>query len=102
MSIGKKYDKGKSQWHLLPLRVLDEVVHVLMYGAKRYGADNWKLVQPKERYFDACIRHLSKYQAGERNDVETGRSHLAHAACCLLFLIWNEQNRKENVKRATS
>lgn len=28
--------------------------------------------------------------AGERCDPETGESHLAHAACCLLFLLVHE------------
>ncbi len=90
---GIKYDTGKLQWRLLPLEVLRDVVLVLMYGAKKYSPDNWKQVKPKERYFDGCLRHLDAWQAGERKDPETGRNPLAHAICCLIFLLWHDKNR---------
>lgn len=96
MPEGIKFDGGKDQWHLLPLNVLSDVVKVLMFGAKKYAPDNWKKVQPKERYFDACIRHLSAWQSGEQADKETGISHLAHAICCLIFLLWKEQDAVSN------
>lgn len=91
LTEGIKYDTKKEQWHLLPLEVLRDVVHVLMCGARKYEPDNWKLVKPKERYYDACIRHLSAWQDGERIDFETGKNHLAHAICCLIFLLWHDK-----------
>lgn len=92
MLEGIKFDDNKDKWHLLPIEVLKEVVQVLMAGAKKYSPDNWKKVLPKERYFDACLRHLTAYQSGEKKDPETGKSHLAHAICCLIFLLWHENN----------
>ena len=85
---GVKYDNDKPQWSLLPFKALKEVVDVLTYGAKKYAPDNWKKVpNAKQRYIDAGFRHLTAYAAGEKLDSETGKSHLAHAICCLLYLL---------------
>lgn len=88
---GIKFDSEKLQWHLLPLEVLRDVIKVLMYGAKQYAPDNWKYVKPKERYYDACMRHLDARQAGEQLDPESRLPHIAHAICCLIFYLWHEK-----------
>jgi hypothetical protein len=85
---GVKYDNEKPQWSLLPFKALTEVVEVLTYGAKKYAPDNWKKVpNAKQRYIDACFRHLTAYVGGEKLDGETGKSHLAHGLCCMLYLL---------------
>lgn len=85
---GVKFDQDKPQWTLVPFKALDEVVKVLTIGAKKYAPDNWKKVpNARQRYIDAAFRHMSAYAAGEKLDDETGKSHLAHAMCCLLFLL---------------
>ncbi len=85
---GVKYDNDKPQWSLLPFKALKEVVDVLTYGAKKYAPDNWKKVpDARRRYIDAGFRHLTAYASGEKLDSETGKSHLAHAMCCLLYLL---------------
>ena len=87
-AAGVKYDNGKPQWSLLPFRALTQVVEVLTYGAKKYAPDNWKRVpDARRRYIDAGFRHLTAYTTGETNDPETGKHHLAHAICCLLYLV---------------
>jgi len=89
---GVKYDSGKLQWTLLPFRAINEVLEVLSFGAKKYAADNWKIVpEARTRYVDAAFRHLTDWHLKEKLDGETGKSHLAHAICCLLFLLWFEQ-----------
>ena len=89
---GVKYDEDKLQWTLLPFRALKEVVEVLTFGAKKYSPDNWKVVpDARTRYVDAAFRHLTDWQISERLDGETRKSHLAHAVCCLLYLLWFEQ-----------
>ena len=97
---GVKYDNGKPQWSLLPFRALTQVVEVLTYGAKKYAPDNWKKVpDARRRYIDAGFRHLTAYTTGETNDPETGKHHLAHAICCLLYLVafdLGEHNDKSN------
>lgn len=87
-NLGVKYDNDKPQWSLLPFKALREVVDVLTYGAKKYAPDNWKKVpNAKQRYIDAGFRHFTAYAGGEKLDPETGKSHLAHAMCCLLYLL---------------
>ena len=87
-TTGVKFDKDKPQWSLLPFKALREVVDVLTYGAKKYAPDNWKKVpSAKQRYIDAGFRHFTAYAAGEKLDPETGKSHIAHAICCLLYLL---------------
>lgn len=85
---GVKYDNDKPQWSLLPFKALKEVVEVLTYGAKKYAPDNWKKVpDARRRYIDAGFRHFTAYASGETHDPETGKHHLAHAICCLLYLV---------------
>ncbi|XAG95366.1 hypothetical protein MIF8_75 [Erwinia phage MIF8] len=93
---GRKFDLGKWRFSLLPIASILEVINVLEFGAKKYEVDNWKKVpEARERYFDATMRHIVSWYQGERNDPETGYNHLAHAVCCLLFLIWFDKQEKE-------
>lgn len=72
------------------------MVRVLEFGAKKYAVDNWKKVPDAEnRYREALLRHVVAYASGEEVDPETGESHLAHAACCVLFLLWFRETRAE-------
>lgn len=86
---GVKGDGGKHQPRLL-LRSMpnsvEKVSRVLTYGANKYSPDNWRLVED-DRYWDALYRHLLADAQGEAVDAETGESHLAHALCCLFFLL---------------
>ena len=84
---GRKYDKGKTRWDLMPWGPLEEVAKVMTHGAKKYNDDNWKKVE-KKRYISAGMRHFVAWVRGEVNDKDSGLHHLAHAVCCLLFLIW--------------
>lgn len=103
---GKKFDQGKTEWDLLPLGPVEEVVKVLMHGKEKYGRDNWQLVDnPIRRYYSAAQRHLSAFRRARFDtknpfdavDSESKLHHLAHAACCILFLLWHE--RKELCER---
>ncbi len=91
LSTGRKDDTGKTRWTLFPWRAALEVMGVIMFGAKKYGDFNWKLVLKGEfgelRYIDAMFRHVIAYTLGEKNDKDTGKSHLAHAICCAMFLL---------------
>ena len=86
---GRKDDAGKLRYSLIPVGPLRAIAEVLDFGARKYGADNWKRVpDARARYTDALMRHVEAWRDGERRDAETGLPHLAHAACCLLFLLW--------------
>ena len=85
---GVKFDQDKPRWDLLPWTAVEAVVRVLGLGAVKYAPDNWRKVpEHRTRYFSACMRHLVAWQEGEQLDPETGENHLAHAACCVLFLL---------------
>ena len=87
--IGMKYDKDKLDWSLLPLGPIKELIKVLAFGEKKYSRDNWQLVEnPQQRYYSACMRHLIEWQEGRKKDKETKLPHLAHALCCIVFLLW--------------
>jgi hypothetical protein len=84
---GRKFDGGKLEYGLLPPHALEQIVQVLTFGAKKYEPNNWRVVpDANRRYFDAAQRHLWAYKQGELLDPETGLPHLAHAACCIMFM----------------
>lgn len=84
-----KHDAGKWRFSLVPMSSLMEIIMVLEFGCQKYAPGNWMSVpDARTRYFDACIRHLTAWWSGERNDQESGLNHLAHAGCCILFLLW--------------
>lgn len=88
---GVKYDQEKPRFDLMPPRAQLRVVEVLTYGAAKYAPDNWLKVangpDGYRRYAAACMRHFNAWQRGEAIDPESGHHHLAHAACCLLFIL---------------
>ncbi len=97
MSEGLKFDTGKPLPRLLPVRPLMAVVDVLTYGAKKYAPNNWQHVEPaRERYADALLRHTYAWLGGESRDEESGLYHLAHAGCCVLFLLHFEIQGEAN------
>jgi len=89
--VGAKFDNDKTRMDLLMCgcaKALEQVAKVLTFGAKKYADDNWRLVpDAKKRYNAALHRHLNAYYQGQLLDSETGLSHLAHAQCCLTFLL---------------
>lgn len=90
-----KADSGKLQWSLMPFKELEDVVKVLMLGAKKYSPDNWKKCDDVKRYKDALMRHVISYVSGDEQDKESGLSHLAHAVCNCLFLMYFDKQKGE-------
>ena len=83
-----KHDSGKLKWSLLPLKLLEPVVRVLMFGVIKYSKDGWKTVpSAEERYYDALMRHITDYQAGIDIDHESGEPTLACICCNAIFLL---------------
>ena len=86
--LGMKFDGDKPRMGLVPPAALFEVANVLTFGAKKYLPGNWQYVKDgKERYLDAALRHIYLYQLGEELDPESKYHHLAHAICCLMFIL---------------
>jgi hypothetical protein len=91
---GLKYDTGKLRWDLLPMDCIEDVVKILTFGAEKYSANNWQNVEDGEnRYFAALMRHLTTSRMGEKVDIESGLSHLSHAMCNIIFLLWLEKHK---------
>lgn len=88
---GVKYDTDKVQFELLPGDALRAIAVILTFGAKKYSARNWELGMDWSRVFGALQRHLWAWWGGENTDPETGKSHLWHAGCCIVFLIAYEE-----------
>jgi Domain of unknown function (DUF5664) len=85
---GARYNDGKTQWDLMPLTLLEEVVKVWEYGARKYAAWNWAKGMPWHVPYACAMRHLLAYWwKGERNDPESGYHHLAHAICNIMMLL---------------
>lgn len=100
-SEGQKDDDKKLLWYLLPIKPVEDIVRVLTYGAKKYSPDNWlRVKEPENRYYSAALRHLCAYKKGASRDKQSGRSHLAHAMCCLIFL-WHFENERKSHARKT-
>ncbi len=88
LSQGVKHDQNKRRFSLFPTRTLYAIVDVLEYGARKYEEDNWRKVpDSRKRYYDAAMRHINDWWMGETHDQESGHHHLAHAACCIVFLL---------------
>jgi hypothetical protein len=97
---GTKFDAGKPMWDLLPYDALEEAVKILTSGATKYGSRNWEKGIPYGRIFGALMRHLyawwmCKLLGKDGRDDESGRSHLSHAICELLFLTAYECRKME-------
>ncbi len=86
----------KLQYSLMDPRFRKEIVAVLTLGAKKYSRDNWKKCPDRTLYIDALERHIEDWKMGVENDEETNLSHLAHAACNLMFLFWMDNKEKDN------
>lgn len=87
----------KLRWDLIPIGCVEDLAKVLTYGAVHYKAESWKELEDAEnRYYAALMRHLSAYRQGQLTDEESGLSHLAHAMCNVVFLLWFEKHKTKN------
>lgn len=90
---GWKQDGGKARMDLIAPEFLTATADILTFGADKYAERNWEKGMSWGRCFGALMRHLWAWWAGDEKDAETGRSHLHHAACCLMFLIAYEARK---------
>lgn len=90
MNQALKHDSEKVRMELLSVPALVEISRVMTFGAKKYADHNWRQGFAWSRLYGAALRHLSAHMNGENTDAESGLSHLAHAGCCIMFLIEHE------------
>ncbi len=82
-----KFDQDKLPLHLLSTEAMNQTAAVLAFGAQKYAEHNWRKGFAWSRPLSAAMRHITAFIAGEDRDPESGLSHLAHAACCIMFLL---------------
>ena len=88
---GRKNDRadGKLRWELLPLDLMEKVVEVYDFGAKKYAPETWKqLADGENRYRAALLRHLTAHYKGELRDPESGLLHTQHLAWNAIALLY--------------
>lgn len=70
---------------------------VLAFGARKYAPRNWENGIQYSRVYAAATRHLMAFLSGEALDPETRLPHLAHALCCLMFLLTFEAREMKHL-----
>jgi len=90
-----KFDANKLPLNLLSTEALNQTAAVLAFGAEKYASHNWRKGFTWSRPLAAAMRHLTAFNDGEDKDPESGLSHLAHAACCIMFLLEFEKTHPE-------
>jgi hypothetical protein len=89
-----KFDQHKLPLNLLSTEAMNQTAAVLAFGAEKYAAHNWRAGFAWSRPLAAAMRHLTAFNDGEDRDPESGLSHLAHAACCIMFLLEFEKTHQ--------
>ena len=94
----KKFDEDKLRFDLIDPNFLEEIAYILTMGGLKYGFENFKKLPKEEiyRYKAALLRHINQYLQGSIIDEESEKSHLAHAACNLMFLYYFTNKDNDN------
>jgi len=92
---GKKFDAEKTDMSLLSSIAMYKIAEIMTFGKKKYSANNWRGGIVYSRLIGAALRHIFSWLGGESLDPETGKSHLAHASCCLMMLLEFETTRPD-------
>ena len=90
---GVKHDEQKIRLELLSVDALNAIGEVMTFGAGKYADHNWREGFEWSRLYGAALRHLTSHMNGENKDSESGLSHLAHAGCCIMFLLQHEKRK---------
>jgi hypothetical protein len=89
---GKKYSQGKPKLSLIDPDFSTTMAQVLMMGEEKYGEANWMQGIRWSEMVDSAKRHLAAIEKGDFFDVESGKFHGAHIACCMMMLNHYIQN----------
>lgn len=74
--------------HLVPMTAIVYGAVALLDGCLKYGRSNWRKAGVRASiYYDATLRHLSRWFEGEDIDPDSDLPHLAHALACIIILI---------------
>lgn len=85
-----KLDNGKPPMHLVHPVFKRQLAEILAFGAVKYEPWSWMRGKEWSRDYAALQRHMDDWWL-RRVDPETGKSHLWHAGCDLMFLAVSEE-----------
>lgn len=87
---GLKYDEGKPDYTLVNKELMDGIAQVMMFGASKYGRDNYRLFTKDDigRFEAAALRHMFQHTSGELLDSQSGLPHIDHVGACLNILAY--------------
>ena len=83
---GLRFNKGKLRYDLVEPNAYEDFVQVLTDGAVKYEPRNWQRGLSWTSVLASLKRHIAAIEKGEDYDSESGRLHIAHAACNVHFL----------------
>jgi hypothetical protein len=83
---GLRFNKGKLRYDLVEPHAFEDFVRVLTDGAEKYFDRNWENGLSWTSVLASLKRHIAAIEKGEDYDPESGRLHIAHAACNVHFL----------------
>jgi hypothetical protein len=83
---GLRFNKGKLRYDLVHPKAFEDFVQVLTDGAVKYYDRNWERGLSWNSVLASLKRHIAAIEMGEDYDKESGRLHIAHAACNVHFL----------------
>ena len=82
---GMRFNEGKLRYDLVEPRAFRDFVEVLTDGANKYHDRNWENGFSWTSVIASLKRHIAAVEQGEDYDQESGRLHIAHAACNIHF-----------------
>lgn len=83
---GLRFNKNKLRYDLVEPHAFRDFVEVLTDGAIKYFDRNWERGLSWTSVLASLKRHIAAIELGEDYDPESGRLHIAHAACNVHFL----------------
>lgn len=83
---GLRFNHGKLRHDLVHPKAYEDFVQVLTDGANKYKPRNWENGLSWTSVIASLKRHITAMENGEDFDPESGRLHIAHAACNVHFL----------------
>ena len=86
IGAGMRYNQGKLRYDLVDPHAHQDFVEVLTDGAIKYDDNNWRWGMSWKSVLASLKRHIAAIEKGEDYDPESGRLHIAHAACNVHFL----------------
>jgi hypothetical protein len=87
-----RHNVGKPAMSHLDPEFLLGMAKILTMNESKYDKHQWKKGNTTSVPYDSAMRHLLAWFGGENNDLETGESHLLHAAVNLMFCWYYEKN----------